>query len=454
MGKKELQDRRDFMKKSAIAGLALLSPNMLFAQKKDKIKLAFIGVGARGTSQLNLALEREDIEVTALCDTDANALARTSETVRKRTGKKPALFGKGDHAYRELLKSKDVEAAIISTPWIWHAPMAIDAMNAGIATGLEVAGAADIQECWALVETQEKTGTPFMIMENVIYRRDVMAVHNMVKLGMFGEMIHLEGGYQHDLRNVKFNDGEQPYGGGVEFGEKGFSEAKWRTGHSVKRNGDLYPTHGLGPIHLMTDINRGNRYSYLTSTASKPRGLHKYIADHPKGGENHPNANVRFKLGDVVTTVIKTANGETITLNHDTNLPRPYSLGFRAQGTKGIWMDLNNSLHIEGASPPHQWESDAQYMKDYDHPLWKKYEKEATGAGHGGMDFFVINAFIEALKRDAPMPLDVYDCAAWAAVTCLSEKSIANGSAPMPFPDFTKGKWVTRKPIFGKNGIY
>ncbi|MEO9805151.1 MAG: Gfo/Idh/MocA family oxidoreductase [Reichenbachiella sp.] len=456
MGNNKIQERRDFMKKSAMAGLSLslLSPTMLFAEKKDKIKLAFIGVGARGINHVRLATQRKDVIITAICDIDELVLNRASDMVEKAGGKKPTLFSKGDYAYRELLKGKDIDAVIISTPWTWHTPMAVDAMNAGIAVGLEVAGAADIQECWDLVETQEKTGTPFMILENVIYRRDVMAIFNMVKLGMFGEMIHLEGGYQHDLRHVKFNDGKQIYGGGVEFGEKGTSEARWRTEHSVKRNGDLYPTHGLGPIHMMTDINRGNRYSYLTSTSSKSRGLHNYIVDHPKGGKSHPNAEVEFNLGDVVTTVIKTVNGETITLNHDTNLPRPYSLGFRVQGTKGIWMDLNKSLHIEGVSPSHRWESDEPYMKDHDHQLWKKYESQATGAGHGGMDFFVINAFIEALKREAPMPLDVYDCATWSAVTCLSEESIAKGSEPMPFPDFTKGRWIKRKPIFGQNGIY
>ena len=449
-------NRRAFIKKSALAGLSLslLNPVELFAEKKDKIRLAFIGVGARGTSHVKLALERNDVEVTALCDIDQLVLNRASDMVSKAGGKTPALFSQGDYAYRELLKLKNVDAVIISTPWLWHTPMAVDAMNAGVAVGLEVAGATDIKECWDLVETQEKTGTPFMILENVIYRRDVMAIFNMVKKGMFGELIHLEGGYQHDLRAVKFNDGKQLYGGGVEFGEKGMSEARWRTQHSINRNGELYPTHGLGPIHMMTDINRGNRYAYLTSTSSKSRGLHDYIINHPKGGEDHPNADIEFKLGDIVTTVIKTVNGETITLNHDTSLPRPYSLGFRVQGTKGLWMDLNNSLHIEGVSPAHQWESDEKYMKEYDHKLWKKYEAQAAGAGHGGMDFFVINAFIEALKRDAPMPLDVYDCATWSAVTCLSEESIAQGSAPVPFPDFTKGKWIKRKPDFGMSDIY
>ena len=281
-----------------------------------------------------------------------------------------------------------------------------------------------------------------------------MAVLNMARQNLFGEIIHLQGGYQHDLRHVKFNNGQQLYGGGVEFGEKGYSEARWRTNHSVNRNGDIYPTHGLGPVANYINNNRGNRFVYLTSTSSKARGLHEYIVEHPQGGKSHPNADVEFKLGDIVTTVIKCAQGETIVLSHDTNLPRPYSLGFRVQGTDGIWMDLNDGIYIEGKSPAHEWESDAAYMKQYDHPLWKKYESDSAGAGHGGMDFFVIHAFVEALKRNEPMPMDVYDCVSWAAVTCMTEQSIANGSAPVQFPDFTRGKWLTRKPIFGFDDRY
>lgn len=445
------------LRTSAGAALAFASPSFAFQSGKpgDKIRLGFIGIGARGTGQLELTLRRKDIVVTAVCDIDPDRLANSVKLVEGAGMKKPAMFGNGPYDYQNLLKREDVDAVIISTPWVWHTPMAIDAMEAKKAVGLEVAGAFDVQECWALVDAYERTKTPFMVLENVAYRRDVMAILNMVRKDMFGEIIHLEGGYQHDLRHVKFNNGQQLYGGGVEFGEKAYSEAVWRTTNSVYRNGDLYPTHGLGPVANYINNNRGNRFAYLTSTASKARGLHEYIVNHPQGGKDHPNAAVEFKLGDVVTTVIKCAQGETITLTHDTNLPRPYSLGFRVQGTKGIWMDLNNGIYLEGKSPAtHDWESDAAYMKEYDHPLWKKYEADTEGAGHGGMDFFVIHAFIEALKRNEPMPMDVYDCASWSVVTCLSEQSIADGSEPVPFPDFTRGKWMDRKPVFGFDDWY
>jgi len=298
-----------------------------------------------------------------------------------------------------------------------------------------------------MVETHEATGVPFFGLENVCYRRDVMAVLNMVRQGLFGELLHLHGGYQHDLREVKFNDGKQFYGGGVEFGEKGISEAKWRTNHSVHRNGDLYPTHGLGPICTMLNINRGNRLLTLSSVATKARGLHNYVL--AKGGENHPNAKVEFKLGDIVTTSITTSNGETIVLSHDTSSPRPYSLNFRVQGTRGLWMDDFNSIYVEGVSQQaHRWERDAAYMEKYDHPLWKRYAESAKESGYGGMDFFVLNAFIESLKRDVPSPLDVYDLATWYVITPLSEASIAQGGDVQQIPDFTKGKWMKRKPLF------
>lgn len=444
--------RREFLMQSGLtAAVGLTVPSMITGRgynPPDKVKLGIIGVGARGFETLKLALLRSDVLVVAICDIDEVAAAKASKAVLDAGHAKPKLFTDGNEAYKKMLDKKELDAVMICTPWEWHTPMSVASMNASIAVACEVAGAMSVDECWQLVRTYEQTQTPFMIMENVCYRRDVMAILNMVRKDMFGEMIHLEGGYQHDLREVKFNDGVNYYGGGVEFGEKGYSEAKWRTTHSLHRNGDLYPTHGIGPVGSFINNNRGNRFEYLTSMASKAKGLSDYVQNHPKGGKDHPNAKLNFRLGDVVTTNIMTANGETITLTHDTNLPRPYSLGFRVQGTKGIWMDVNKSLYIEGKSPAHKWELAESYLKEYDHPLWAKYAGDASGAGHGGMDWFVMNAFIEAFKRREPMPLDVYDHASWAVITCLSEQSIAQGGEPQSFPDFTDGKWMTRKPIF------
>jgi predicted dehydrogenase len=360
---------------------------------------------------------------------------------------RPVVIMDGPYGYKKLLQNKDIDAVIIATPWEWHTVMCIDSMKASKYVGCEVITGMTIEECWEIVHTSEQTGMPLMMLENVCYRRDVMAVMNMVRQGVLGELVHLQGGYQHDLREVKFNNGTDPYGKGVEFGEKAFSEAQWRTKHSVSRNGDLYPTHGIGPIAMMADINRGNRFTQLVSYSTKARGLHEHIVKG--GGENHPNAKVNFKLGDVVTTMIRTANDETVLLQHDTNLPRPYSLGFRVQGTNGIWMDVNKSIYVEGKSKEaHRWEDAQTWLDKYDHPLWKKYGNDASGAGHGGMDWFVLNAFVESVKRKINPPQDVYDAVTWSAITPLSESSIQMGGESVEFPDFTKGQWMYRKNQF------
>jgi hypothetical protein len=282
----------------------------------------------------------------------------------------------------------------------------------------------------------------------------------MVQKGLFGEILHLQGGYQHDLRGVLFNDGVTPYDSGAEFGAKGYSEAKWRTQHYVDRNGENYPTHGLGPVSTMIDINRGNRLTALSSIATKSRGLNRYIKNHPKGGPNHPNAKINYKQGDIVNTQIQTANGETILLTLDTSSPRPYNLGFRVQGTDGIWQEFSEGefktgmVHIDTVSAKHTWDNSEMFLQSNDHPLWKRYEKDAAESGHGGMDFFVDNAFIECIKRGVGFPLDVYDLATWYAITPLSEQSIKEGGTLQPIPDFTKGKWQARKPVFGKGDEY
>lgn len=454
-------NRRKFIQTTALAGASLAIPTTeLSAQKtpapegpKSKLNVAFMGVGFRGQSHIGLILDRDDCNVVAINDVDDRMIDMTKEMFTKRSKPQPKLF-KGEKAYLELLEEENIDAVIISTPWRWHTEMAVAAMKAGKYVGMEVAGGFSMDECWELVNTQEATGSHLFFLENVCYRRDVMAILNMVRQNMFGELIHLEGGYQHDLREVKFNDGKQAYGGGVEFGEKGFHEAKWRTKHSVYRNGELYPTHGLGPVAQYIDINRGNRMLYLTSFASNARGLHDYIINHEKGGPDHPNAKINFKLGDKVTTTIKCSNGETIVLHHDTNLPRPYSLAFRVQGTKGLWMAVNKSLHIEGLSPAHRWEDADPYLKKYDHPLWKRLEQKAVGAGHGGMDFFLINSFVESAKKNETPAFDVYDAASWLSITPLSEQSIAMGSQPMAIPDFTRGRWTERKANFAFGDEY
>ncbi len=443
-------NRNTFIKQSALSAAALtVLPGLANATNSPnaKVRLAFIGCGLRGQNHIDNALRRSDVDVVALCDIDDRMLGMTADIFKERSKPLPPVFKGSEFAYRKLLEQKNIDAIIIATPWEWHSTMILDALQAGIKyIGTEVVIGLTLDDHWKIVHEAEKQKAQVMMLENVCYRRDVMAVLNMVRQGLFGEIIHLQGGYQHDLRGVKFNNGIEPYNSGAEFGAKGFSEARWRTNHSVHRNGDLYPTHGIGPVAMMVDINRGNRFVSLNAFASKARGLHEYVVN--KGGASHPNAKVEFKLGDLVTTHIKCANGETILLQHDTNLPRPYSLGFRVQGTKGLWMDVNRSVYVEGVSKPHQWDEAKPWLEKYDHPLWARWSKETEGAGHGGMDFFVLHAFVEAIKRNIPTPQDVYDAAAWSAITPLSEQSIDLGNATVDFPDFTSGQWMYRKNNF------
>ncbi|HEX4374231.1 MAG TPA: Gfo/Idh/MocA family oxidoreductase, partial [Puia sp.] len=419
----------------------------LFAADQ-KVRLAIIGTGLRGQNHLDNALRRTDVEVVAICDVDDRMLQMATDIIKKSGKPMPQIFKGDNYAYKKLIESKNIDGVLIATPWEWHGPMVLDSLQAGIKyVATEVILGITLEDHWNVVREAEKQKANVMMLENVCYRRDVIAILNMVRQGLFGELLHLQCGYQHDLRDVKFNNGTQAYGHGVEFGEKAFSEARWRTNHSVHRNGDLYPTHGIGPVAQMLNVNHGNRFLSLSSFATKTRGLHKYIVDH--GGENHPNAKVEFKLGDIVTTHLKCVNGETVLMQHDTNNPRPYSLGFRVQGTNGIWMDVNKSLYIEGVSKKEdEWELAQPYLDKYDHPLWQRWGKDTEGAGHGGMDFFVLHAFVNAIKNKVRTPMDVYDAAAWSAITPLSEMSIELGNQTVDFPDFTSGQWMYRKNNF------
>ena len=315
-------------------------------------------------------------------------------------------------------------------------------MRAGKHAAIEVGGAASIEECWQLVRTSEETGKFCMLLENCCYDRNEMALFNMVKQNLFGEIVHMEGGYQHDLREEISLGRENRHG---------------RLFNFQHRNGELYPTHQLGPISKALSINRGNRFLTLVSMASKSRGLNEWIIKNK--GEDYDLADYPFNQGDIVTTMIKCAGGETIVLTHDCSLPRAYSRAYRIQGTKGIYMEDGNRIHLEGYTENtaedgwmHSWEDFEKYREKFEHPLWKKYTTEGVHGGHGGMDFLVLNAFAEAVKEGGKPPIDVYDTAAWMAVTCLSEQSIAMGSHPVPVPDFTNGMWIDREPY--RRGMY
>jgi hypothetical protein len=444
--------RRDFVRNTAVglAGLTILPTGSLFAKNADKIRLGWIGVGQRGRDHIGEGLLRSDVDIVAICDIQESSLKYTREMFVKAGKKLPTEYINGGvNAYKKLLDRKDIDGVIIATPWQFHKDQAIDAMRAGKYVGCEVIAGITEQDHWDILKVYEETKVPYMTLENVCYRRDVMAVLNMARQNLFGELVHLEGGYQHDLRNILFNDGKHFDGKGGEFGPNTVGEAQWRTQFNIERNGDIYPTHGAGPCMHYADINHGNQFTNLVSFASKSRGLNSYVEKVSPGNKN---AKINFKNGDVITTTLNCANGETVVLSHDTHLPRPYSLGFRVQGTEGLWMDVNKGIYIEGKSKNFdKWDDAQDWFDKYDHPLWKKYEKLAEGAGHGGMDWFVFNAFVESVKQKKQTPIDIYDSLTMSVITPLSEKSIAEGNTPQKFPDFTNGKWKDRKREFALN---
>ena len=421
------------------------------------VKVGFIGVGSRGQSHLNDTLSFRDIEIIALCDIQKTSLDAALKIIAEKGRKEPKIYTGNELSFEDMLLHESLDAVIIATPWEWHVPMSVASMKAGVSyTAVEVSAANTLEECWDLVNVHEETGKELMILENVCYRRDVMAVLNMVRTGLFGELLHCRCGYEHDLRSVKFNDGinyNYEKGGPLKMGKEAYSEAQWRGLHAIRRNGDLYPTHGIGPVANYLDINRGNRFLTLSAMATKSRGLHKFIIDN--GGAQHPYANIDFNLGDIVTSMIKCANGETIIVTHDTNLPRPYSLGFRVEGTNGLWYNDGNTIYVEGKSKnPHEWDDSTEWITRYDHKFWREHGKDAEGGGHGGMDFIMLYDFFDAVRNKRPVPLDAYDAAAWSAISALSEMSVARGGSLVDFPDFTRGKWMKHKPFFAMDEEY
>ena len=427
--------RRDFMKAGGTAALAAAayqsSAKTARAQSDRTVRIGVVGVGSRGTGLLKILLDLENVEVPAICDIDQEHLLRAQNIVTDKGRERPDGYSRGPWDFKRLCDREDLDAVLTATPWEWHTPVAVAAMKAGKYAATEVPAAVTVDECWELVETSEQTGMPCMMMENVNYFRNVMMVLNMVRQDLFGELLHFEAGYQHDVRFVKFD-------------EQG--NLLWRGRHSVVRNGNLYPTHPIGPIAWWADINRGDIFEYLVSMSSKSRGLNHEIMK--EFGPDHPNAKMKYALGDINTTLIRTHNGLTVTLYHDTQSPRPYDLIFRVQGTEGIYSGTLDKIYIDGRSPKeHQWEEIAEYDREYEHPMWKTLGPIAKNYGHGGGDYIEMHQFIKAVRNKTQTPETVYDAATWSVISALSEQSVANKSMPVDFPDFTRGKWMTTPPI-------
>jgi predicted dehydrogenase len=395
-----------------------------FAKRDPRI--AIIGTGGRGTSLLgNLLVAKA--QVVALCDIVAEKAQAAGAMVVKAGQKQPELFTKGPHDFERMLKLSDIDLVIVATPWLWHAPMALFAMKEGKDVAVEVPGVTTIQECWDIVETSEHTGKHCMILENCCYGYNETLILRMIHAGLFGELLYGEGAYLHDLREELFSDA---------------GEGLWRRTEHTRRDGNLYPSHGLGPVANYMGIQRGDTFSHLVSMSTPQRGLDIYRKAHLKAGD--PRNAEKYITGDMNTSLIKTSKGLTITVKHTVSTPHPYDRINQIAGTKGIFYDYPARIYLDGQNKDESFEGIDKW-KDHEHPLWKtEGEIAKQNGGHGGMDYIMLYRLLQCVREGLPPDMDVYDTAAWSSIAPLSEMSVSRGSAPVQFPDFTRGQWSSR----------
>lgn len=399
---------------------------------KEKIKIGYIGLGRRGFNDI---LKKElflmsDVEITTICDLSVERIQR----VLKHAEEIGYPLPKTTTDYRDILNDPEIDAVMIMTGWRGRPEIAKQSLLAGKYTAIEVGCTDTLEECYELLEAYQKTGAPLMMLENCCYGRREMMVLNMVKQGLFGELVHCRGGYHHYLNEQDlFRDIET------------YNPPHYRLQHYQENSRENYPTHELGPISKVLNINRGNRFVSLCSVASKACGLKHYAKR--VYGEDSPYATKNYTQGDIVNTILTCENGETVLLTLDTTLPRAYySRGFSVRGTMGMSDEEGKVVFLEGMEEKIRNNEEEMYQK-YDHPLHAEYMEQGPTGGHGGMDWLVCRAFIESVKNGTQTPIDIYDTLTWLAVGVLSEQSIANNGAPVEFPDFTNGKWANREPV-------
>ena len=441
------RSRRDFLKIGAAAGLGAAVAGLGLEAKPrgfdgearsqfrapaiPTVKVGFVGVGGMGSAHVQNYLNIEGVEIKAICDIRPAHVERAQKWVVEAGQPKPAGYSNGPRDYERMCATEDLDLVMTATPWEWHVPVCLAAMKSGKHAATEVPAAMSLEDCWALVEAAEKHKKHCQMMENCCYDRIELMTLNLVRKGVLGEVLHAEAGYLHDLREVKFSSE---------------GEGLWRRAWSQKLNGNLYPTHGLGPVAQCLNVNRGDAFEYLVSLSSPSRGLHEYAV--ATFGADSPQAKERYTLGDVNTSLIKTKLGKTIILIHDTNLPRPYTRINLVQGTHGLARKWPDRIYIEGkAEKPHQWDDFEKFAAEYEHPLWKAIASKGEGRGHGGMDYIEDYRLIQSLRKGEPLDQDVYDAAAWSAIVGASVQSVAGKGKPVAIPDFTRGKWKTNPPL-------
>ena len=432
--------RREFLRLGGIAavgvGVAQLQAGAVkphagsmigvpFEAAKDP-RIGIIGTGGRGTSLLENLLAA-DVKIHALCDIVREKAEHAQSLVVKAGQSAPELYTNADHAFEALVARDDLDLVIAATPWNWHVEMAVAAMKHGKHAAVEVPAATSIEDCWRLVDTSEATRRHCMMLENCCYGYNETLILRMIHLGMFGDLLYGEGAYIHDLR-------------GELFSNKG--EGLWRRTFHTLRDGNLYPTHGLGPVANYMGIQRGDRFDYIVSMSSPQRGLDAYRKAHLAARD--PRWAERYVTGDMNTSLIKTAKGLTITLKHDTSNPHPYDRINTIAGTKAVFADYPPRIYFDGQAGDEAWGGIDAY-KEHQHPLWNQEGEIAKKlGGHGGMDYIMLYRLMQCMRDGLAPDMDVYDAAMWSAPGPLSKASIANGSAPAKFPDFTRGKWQER----------
>jgi predicted dehydrogenase len=395
--------------------------------EKRNPRIALIGLGGRGTSLLGNLLAA-DGQVVALCDIVPAKAEHAASLVVTAGQPKPRLYTRGPHDYESMLTGNDIDLVLVATPWSWHAEQAIFAMKHGKDVAIEVPGVTTIEDCWRIVRTSEETRKHCMMLENCCYGYNETLVLRMAHDGLFGDLLYGEGAYLHDLRQILFSDE---------------GEGLWRRAEHTKRNGNLYPTHGLGPVANYMGIQRGDRFGYIVSMSSRERSFDEYRKEHLQPGD--PRMAERYVTGDMNTSLIKTANGLTITVKHTVSTPHPYDRVNMIAGTKGIFQDYPARIYFDGQNSDESWGS-IDAWKKYQHPLWQREGGTATKiGGHGGMDYIMLYRLLQCVKEGLTPDMDVYDAAAWSAVAPLSVSSVSRGSQPEEFPDFTRGKWQQRK---------
>ena len=394
--------------------------------EKRNPRIAIIGTGGRGTSLLENLLVA-DAQIVALCDIVAEKAQKAAAMVVKAGQKQPELYTQGPHDYERLLKRGDVDLAIVATPWDWHAPQALCAMNEGKDVAVEVPGVTTLEDCWKIVDTSEKTGKHCIMLENCCYGYNETLILRMIQAGRLGELLYGEGAYLHDLREELFSNA---------------GEGLWRRTEHTRRDGNLYPTHGLGPVANYMGIQRGDRFAHIVSMSTPQRGLDLYRKAHLKEGD--PRLSERYVTGDMNISLIKTAKGLTITVKHTVSTPHPYDRINEIAGTKGIFKDYPPRIYLDGQNENESWDTIDKW-KEFEHPLWKQEGEIARkNGGHGGMDYIMLYRLLQCVREGLPPDMDVYDAAAWGSVAPLSTMSVRQGSSPIQFPDFTRGQWTKR----------